>query len=250
MSAVRIEPLGDSALLIRLGAGIDAGVNALALAAAESLRAANLPGLHDIAAAYASVCVQYDPCVWADPASAQSPHARVASRISGIVDNLPVSQTLPRTAPIDIPVCYGGDFGPDLGELAGRVNLTADEVVKRHCAGDYRVAMLGFAPGFPYLIGLDPALCAPRRAVPRVRVPAGSVAIGGVQTGIYPSELPGGWLLIGRTPLKLFNPASAPPALLAPGQRVRFCAIDADKFVADKFAAEKFVVDYFAASRA
>jgi KipI family sensor histidine kinase inhibitor len=128
---------------------------------------------------------------------------------------------------VEIPVCYGGDFGPDLDALASHAKLTAADVIARHTAATYTVAMLGFAPGFPYLFGLDPALEMPRRASPRTRVPAGSVAIGGAQTGIYPSELPGGWQLIGRTPLALFDAQRDPPSLLMPGDRVRFVAIDA-----------------------
>jgi inhibitor of KinA len=133
-------------------------------------------------------------------------------------------------AAIDIPVCYGGECGPDLDGLALHAKLPAAEVIARHCAAEYRVAMLGFAPGFAYLLGLDSTLHAPRHAVPRVRVPAGSVAIGGAQTGVYPRELPGGWRIIGRTPLVLFDASRDPPAVLGPGQRVRFRAIDADEF--------------------
>jgi KipI family sensor histidine kinase inhibitor len=143
---------------------------------------------------------------------------------------MPMTQIGPATAAIDIPVCYGGEFGPDLDALATHAKLSAAEAVARHCATEYRVAMLGFAPGFAYLLGLDTALHMPRRVAPRVRVPAGSVAIGGAQTGIYPHELPGGWQIIGRTPLTLFDAAREHPALLAPGQRVRFCAIGADEF--------------------
>jgi len=128
---------------------------------------------------------------------------------------------------IDVPVCYGGDFGPDLDALATHAKLEAADVIARHTAATYTVAMLGFAPGFPYLFGLDPALHMPRRASPRTRVPAGSVAIGGAQTGVYPSELPGGWQLIGRTPLVLFDARRDPPSLLVPGDCVRFVAIDA-----------------------
>ncbi|HET9482549.1 MAG TPA: 5-oxoprolinase subunit PxpB, partial [Xanthomonadales bacterium] len=130
---------------------------------------------------------------------------------------------VPRT--VVIPVCYGGDSGPDLDAVAKHTGLSAHDVVARHAAGDYRVAMLGFQPGFPYLIGLDPALATPRHATPRPRVAAGSVGIGGAQTGVYPREAPGGWQLIGRTPLALFDAARKPPALLAPGDRVRFEAI-------------------------
>ena len=131
---------------------------------------------------------------------------------------------------VEIPVCYGGEYGPDLLDVAHLSGLDAAQVGARHAAVEYRVAMLGFAPGFPYLLGLDPSLHAPRRATPRTRVPAGSVAIGGAQTGMYPCELPGGWQLIGRTPLALFDAQRDPPCLLAPGDRVRFCAIDASRF--------------------
>ena len=230
--AARIEPLGDCALLVRFGTGIDPALNALVLAAAETLRAAGLPGLRDIAPAYASVCVQYDPCAWFDAAGAQSPFARIAARISAIMNDVQKPLAVHDASLVELPVCYGGDFGADLDALAIHAGLPADEVIRRHVSGEYRVAMLGFAPGFPYLLGLDAALHAPRRSTPRTHVPAGSVAIGGTQTGIYPRDLPGGWLLIGRTPAKLFDPAREPPALLAPGDRVRFRMIDAEEFTA------------------
>jgi len=231
VSAVRIEPLGDCALLVRCGEGIDAQTNTRALAIAAALRAADLPGLRDIAPAYASVCVHYDPVAWSNPDSAHSSYASIAQRLRILVDELRISTPILAPALIEIPVCYGGACGPDLDELAKRARLSAAEIVARHRTPEYRVAMLGFAPGFPYLLGLDPALHAPRRASPRTRVPAGSVAIGGAQTGIYPRELPGGWQIIARTPLCLFDPARTPPALLAPGQRVRFCPIDANEFM-------------------
>ena len=120
--------------------------------------------------------------------------------------------------------------GHTLDAVAAHARLCAEVVVARHAAAEYRVAMLGFAPGFSYLLGLDPALHVPRRAQPRLRVPAGSIAIGGMQTGIYPRELPGGWQLIGRTPLRLFDARLDPPTLFMPGDRVRFRAIDAREF--------------------
>jgi KipI family sensor histidine kinase inhibitor len=217
-------------LLIRYGQSIDATLNALALTAAGVLRDARLPGVSDIAPAYATVCVWYDPVAWSDPAGQEAPYARIAARIGVLVEHLRVVDAPVIAACSDIPVCYGGEYGPDLAALAVHVQMTPDETIARHCAGEYRVAMLGFAPGFPYLLGLDPALHAPRRASPRIRVPAGSVAVGGAQTGIYPRELPGGWLLIGRTPLALFDAASATPALLTPGQRVRMRAISPEQF--------------------
>ena len=131
---------------------------------------------------------------------------------------------------LEIPVRYGGAFGEDLDAAAAELGIAADTVIARHGAALYTVAMVGFAPGFPYLSGLDPSLALPRLATPRTRVPAGSVAIGGAQTGIYPRESPGGWRLLGRTPLRLFDPQRASPSLLAPGDRVRFVAIDDDAF--------------------
>jgi KipI family sensor histidine kinase inhibitor len=125
---------------------------------------------------------------------------------------------------VEIPVRYGSEHGPDLAALAAHAGLGEDDVIARHCAGEYRVAMLGFSPGFPYLLGLDPLLAMPRLDTPRTRVAAGSVGIGGAQTGIYPQAGPGGWRIIGRTALALFDPLHDPPTLLAPGDRVRFIA--------------------------
>lgn len=237
MSAVRIEPLGDGALLVRLGERIDAATNHRALALAAALREAALPGILDVAPAYASVCVRYDIAALADPAGAGLPYEYVAHWAAEIVAacEMPAASATVASdsaAIIDIPVCYGGEFGADLDAVAAHAGLSVDAVIARHAQATYRVAMLGFMPGFAYLLGLDPALQMPRRASPRTRVPAGSVAIGGAQTGIYPRELPGGWQLIGRTPLVLFDPQRASPALLGPGQRVRFRAIGPDEFTA------------------
>jgi KipI family sensor histidine kinase inhibitor len=234
MNPFALEPLGDSALLIRLGDSIDAAINRSALALAETLRAAAIPGIRDIVPAYASVCVQYDIAVFARASGAGSPHLLAAERIGEIAAKV-LRAKGPGFDPeaggegpvLEIPVCYGGEFGPDLGAVATHAGVDEQAVIDAHANGDYRVAMLGFMPGFPYLLGLDKALHTPRRESPRTRVPAGSVAIGGAQTGIYPRELPGGWQLIGRTPLVLFDPTREQPALLQPGQRVRFRAIEA-----------------------
>lgn len=216
-----IEPLGDSALLIHLGERIDAELNARAIAIAATLRAANLPGVHDIAPAYASVCLHYDPAAW--HAAERSAFDAITARVSLLVDNVASDDTgVPGI--IEIPVSYGGESGPDLGAVAQHAGLDEAEAIARHSSAEYRVAMLGFAPGFAYLLGLDHALHTPRRASPRTRVPAGSVAIGGAQTGIYPRASPGGWQVIGRTELRLFDPQHDPPALLTPGMRVRFVA--------------------------
>jgi len=234
MTQFALEPLGDSALLVRLGDGIDTATNRCALALAENLRAAALPGIRDIAPAYASVCVHYDIAALAGAAGAGSLHQRLTEQLGEIAAKFFEAKTAGtdteaggESPMLEIPVRYGGEFGPDLGDVAAQAGIDEQAVIERHANGDYRVAMLGFMPGFPYLLGLDESLHTPRRASPRTRVPAGSVAIGGAQTGIYPRELPGGWQLIGRTPLVLFDPTRGQPALLQPGQRVRFRAIDA-----------------------
>lgn len=230
MTRARIEALGDAALLISLGDRIDAELNARTVALADALRAAQLPGVLDIAPAYASVCVRYEPLAWSG--TRELPLAAISARVSTFVDNAPIASPNSGSDVIEIPVCYGGDFGPDLDIVAAHAQLPAETVIARHADGDYRVAMLGFAPGFPYLLGLHDALQVARRSNPRTRVPAGSVAIGGAQTGIYPRELPGGWHIIGRTPLVLFDATCDPPALLGAGQRVRFRAIGAEAFAA------------------
>jgi len=253
MSIAQIEPLGDSALLVRVGDCIDEQTNAAALALAGALRAARLPGVTDVAPAYASVAVRFDIDAWRVADDQRPAHARLAQRIHELVAALPrepqtdssdtadgnddgaaaAAQRADRGDDrIEIPVCYGDAFGPDLDAVAAHAKLDASDVIARHAGAEYRVAMLGFMPGFPYLLGLDATLHSPRRASPRTRVPAGSVAIGGAQTGIYPRELPGGWQLIGRTPLVLFDPLRPQPALLRPGQRVGFRQIDAGEFEA------------------
>ena len=220
------ETIGESLLLLRFGTRIDAGINARVHAAAAALHAADLPGLIDLVPAYTTLGVVYDPVLWAD--RSLPPWRRFAAAVETVLSHRP---ELPPTKAltVDIPVLYDG---PDLADVAQRCQLDPDETIHRHAGGHYSVAMIGFAPGFAYLLGLDPSLHAPRRSSPRLRVPAGSVAIGGAQTGIYPSELPGGWNLIGRTPLCLFDAGRASPCLLAPGNRVRFRAIDAEEFSA------------------
>jgi KipI family sensor histidine kinase inhibitor len=224
-----IEPLGETLLLLRFGDRVDAGLNTRVHAAAQKLRVARLAGVADLVPAYATLGLVYSPATWtSDGGPAWRNLADAACRVLAMATQ-PVAQAV---AAIEIAVRYGGECGPDLAAVADHCRLAPADVIARHAAGRYRVAMLGFAPGFPYLLGLDAALHTPRRASPRVRVPRGSIAIGGVQTGIYPSELPGGWQLIGRTPLSLFDLARDPPCLLEPGDHVRFRAIDDDEFAA------------------
>lgn len=222
-----IEPLGDSALLLHFGNGIDATTNARVHAAAQAIAARQLPGIVELVPAYASLAVLFDAAHWRDPHDTPGQHCAQAVR-EALAHAVPPRRD--DTALIEIPVCYGGDFGPDLDAAATRAGLTEAAFAAAHTEPEYRVAMLGFAAGFPYLLGLDARLHLPRRDSPRTRVPAGSVAIGGAQTGIYPRELPGGWNLIGRTPLALFDPGATPPNHLAAGMRVRFRAVDPATF--------------------
>ena len=222
-----VEPLGETVLLLRFGERIELALNARVHTATALLRAAALPGVTDLVPAYAALALHYRPEVWA--AGEESAWRQLADAVAAVFAAPPPHVAIEPATRI-VPVCYGGEFGPDLDALAKHAGLTPAEAIACHVGADYRVAMLGFAPGFPYLLGLDPRLHMPRRANPRTRVPAGSVAIGGAQTGIYPRELPGGWQLIGGTPLALFDPLGESPCLLAPGDRVRFRAIDAAEF--------------------
>jgi len=161
------------------------------------------------------------------------PDGEGAAAVPGRVDALAreVELAPPGPAPaIDVPVCYGGEFGPDLEEVARFGGCSTGEVVALHASREYRVFMLGFVPGFPYMGSVDARIAAPRRQSPRVRVPAGSVGIAGAQTGIYPSETPGGWNLIGRTTFRAFDLTRTPPSLLGPGSRVRFVPIDREEY--------------------
>ncbi len=221
-----VETLADDAWLLTFGDGIDATVNARVHALAARLRGSPPPWLRDLVPAFTSLGVFFDTRL------VDAGHVRDwLLGQADAVDGTGGAGSIPNEAPIvDIPVVYGGDFGPDLDTAADELGLAPATLVQRHAAGDYRVAMIGFAPGFPYLSGLDPALALPRLATPRTQVPAGSVGIGGSQTGIYPREGPGGWRLLGRTPLRLFNPHRESPSTLAPGDRVRFREIDRDEF--------------------
>ena len=211
LSTPRCLPLGDSALMVVFGDRIDQAVHARVVRATESLRSLPMRGVSEIVPAYATLAIWYDPL------------ARSHQDLAGeLVDRLGALAEAPApTAGREwtIPVRYDG---PDLADVAERTGLSTDEVVARHAARAYRVYLLGFVPGFAYLGELDPALVLPRRASPRQRVPAGSVAIAGAQTAVYPLDTPGGWHLIGHTDLALFDPSREPAALLGVGDTVRF----------------------------
>ena len=193
----------------------------------EALLGAALADVRGLVPAYTSVLVEIDPACAGSRAIEESVRALLRDTPE------PGDEGVAASRRVEIPVCYqGDDFAPDLGELASLLGLTEEEVVRRHSAPEYLVHFLGFMPGFPYLGGLDPSLAAPRLSTPRVRVPAGSIAIGGSQTGVYPFATPGGWRILGRTPLVLYDPGRNPRALLRMGDHVRFVPIPRDRLVA------------------
>jgi inhibitor of KinA len=227
---MRFSPLGDRGVTITLGRSIDEPTHRLVRAVVAELEARPPCGVTDRAAAFTSVTVHYDPTAVAPGADPSAPpYARLVAALAQQLAHVRGDAvSVPRT--IDIPVCYGGELGPDLGHVASRHQMTPDEVVRIHSGGAYLVYMVGFMPGFAYLGGLPSEIATPRRSSPRTAVPAGSVGIGGQQTGVYPLESPGGWNLIGRTPLRVFDLSRESPALLATGDRVKFSPISLDEF--------------------
>ena len=222
---MHLTPLGDRALLIYLGDAIDEKTHRLVRAVCARLETRPVAGMIELVPAFASVTVHYEPSAVPNDQSSESPYTRFAAKVAAAVADLE-DEPLPPPRTVQIPVCYGGEYGPDLDEVARDHSLTTNEVVRLHSGATYRVYMLGFAPGFAYLGGLPDSIATPRRAEPRTAVPAGTVGIGGSQTGIYPLTSPGGWQLIGRTPLRLFDAKREPPALLTVGDIVTFRAIE------------------------
>ena len=210
---VRLLPASDRALLVVFDDAITLEAGRAVRALHDWIREDPPGALVDLAPAYATLLIRYDPLA-CDPEALSREIARRAGSLSG--------RSLPEGRSFEIPVRYGGEFGPDLSEVARAARLTEAEVVREHADAPYEVRFIGFSPGFPYLSGLPERLHVPRRPAPRERVPAGSVAIAGGQAGIYPVGSPGGWNIIGRTEFVLFDPTRSPTATLAAGDRVRF----------------------------
>ncbi|MDJ0365458.1 5-oxoprolinase subunit PxpB [Hymenobacter sp. H14-R3] len=226
---MRLYPLGDAAVVLEFGQAIDPATHRLIQAFAQVLDQQPFAGLREYVPAFTTLTVYYDP--WALHLGEILPYDQVASYLQRL---LPVAHDAAASYEpgplVEIPVCYGGEFGPDLDLVASHAQLAVDEVIVLHSAPEYLVHMVGFAPGFPYLGGLDARLATPRRAQPRPLVPAGAVGIAGVQTGVYSLPTPGGWQLIGRTPLRLFDANRAQPSLLQAGDRLRFVPISIAEF--------------------
>jgi inhibitor of KinA len=217
----RIVHAGDSAVIVEFEERIDPDVNARAIACAEAIQAAGVAGVRDVVPTYRSVAVYFDPLRTDNDALTVCLEAAAGA---------PAAAAAVARTSVRIPVCYGGDLGPDLAGVASFAGISETEVVRVHTGAAYRVFMLGFVPGFAYLGIVDHRIAMPRHATPRVRVPAGSVGIAGVQTGVYSGETPGGWQLIGRTPVKPFDPARSDPFLLKAGDSVQFYSIDRGEY--------------------
>ncbi len=220
MGDFRIVAAGDAAWLVEWPARIDPAVSARAVALADVVRHMD-PAIRDVVVGYCSVTVYFDP-LQLEGGGLEADLRRLATEFpdASIVEG----------AEIDVDVCYGGDLGPDLADVASLAGMTEADVIALHAGRSYRVYVVGFVPGFPYMASVDERLALPRRSTPRVRVPAGSVAIAAGQTGIYPSETPGGWHLIGRTRVRPYDDSRANPFLFKPGDRVRFHSIDRAQF--------------------
>ena len=224
-SKLEIEALGDSALIIRFRD------NSAAVQAQHRLENANIPGAIEYAAAYDTVALFYDPAAFAE---ADNILEELASRIETAMGSGAARSPVSKSRLVDVGVCFDEEFAFDLAHVAARSGLSSDKVINACCRAEYRVVCIGFTPGFPYLAGLPEELATPRRETPRTEVPAGSVAIAGTQAGIYPLASPGGWNIIGRTGLRLFDPRRTPPALLQNGDRVRFHAVTREEMLQEQ----------------
>ena len=232
---MQVTALGDSALIVRVRDRFDDAPDETlseVLAALRRLENAQIPGMIELAPAYTTVAVFFDPLRAIHDGA--GPDGVIELLIQRIGEALAGRRRQHKHAAhtAEIPVCYDLEFAIDLERVARHAQISPGEVIDLHRAAQYRVNCIGFTPGFPYLTGLPKRLATPRHAIPRKEIPAGSVAIGGAQTGIYPQESPGGWNVIGRTPLRLFDPQRDPPVLLQTGDEVRFRKITREEFQA------------------
>jgi inhibitor of KinA len=214
-------PAGDTAFIIKAGDEISEEINAAVRKILLRLDIEKIRGVTDLIPSYNELMVCYDPSV--------TGFRELSSALKSCTSDID-SIDLPAVTVINVPVLYGGEYGPDLQFVAGINKLSEEEVIDIHTSAVYLVYMLGFTPGFSYLGGMDPRIATPRRETPRLTIPAGSVGIAGSQTGIYPVDSPGGWQLIGRTPLRLFNPDHKPEFLFQAGDRVRFVSVTGEEY--------------------
>ena len=221
MAGLRFVPAGDRAFVVELGDGISPELNRKVHSLCHAIEKLDMAGVLDLVPTYRSILINYDPLTL-PPDELEE---RVRELTHGL-DETPVAAS----RVVELPTSYGGDHGPDLGYVAGHNGLTEDEVIALHSSTDYPVYMMGFTPGFTYLGGMAEKIATPRLQTPRTAIPAGSVGIAERQTGVYPIESPGGWQLIGRTPVRLFDPSKQPPVIAEPGDYIRFVPVSADEY--------------------
>jgi inhibitor of KinA len=221
MTIPSIEPMGDSSMLVAWQGLTDQAALRHVQALVTAVRQSDKPGIVDVVPAFASLTIHYNP--------KQIRLSELEISVQNWISRMDLASKVPSRS-FEIPVCYEFEFAMDLSEISETLGMPASEIIRLHSEAEYVVQMIGFAPGFPYLSGMPSELCVARRREPRLVVPAGSVAIGGKQTGIYSLETPGGWQIIGRTPVRLFLPESDPPCLLQAGDVVRFRRISQQEF--------------------
>ena len=217
----RILPTGDRALMVELGNEIDESINAKLMGIIRTLSEAKIKGIEEFVPSFCSVLIHYNPVVIS--------YDKVSDIVRKAAEN-PVAEAERVTRTVTVPVCYDKQYGPDIEDVAKHAGLSVEEVISIHTQKPYLVYMLGFQPGFPYLGGLDERLCCPRLETPRIKLEAGSVGIGGKQTGLYPMESPGGWRIIGVTPVRCYNPDKERPIPYMAGDHIRFRAITKEEF--------------------
>lgn len=222
MQNIRILTAGDSSLLVEFGKEISPEINRRIAATVQLMREQQIEGVVDVIPAFCSLLVNYDPRVIR--------YEKMKQRMEDLVRvDIRTGESVRRI--FEIPVVYGGEYGPDLGAIAEHAGLSEEEVVRIHSSRDYLIYMLGFLPGFCYLGGLDERIHTPRLASPRLKIRAGSVGIGGSQTGIYPLDSPGGWQLMGMTPVKTYDPNREVPILVEAGDYIRFVPVDEAEYL-------------------
>lgn len=217
----RYLTVGDRALVIEFGDSIEEQVNSKIRSLTLAMEREGIKGIIETIPTYRSLMVIYEPMI--------IELDELINKVKSIEAKMH-EMKLPDAKVIEIPTLYGGDYGPDLGFVAEHNNISTDEVIKIHTSSEYLIYMIGFTPGFPYLGGMNDKIAAPRLQIPRTKIPAGSVGIAGKQTGIYPIESPGGWQLIGRTPVRLYDPYRKEPVLLNAGDYIKFVQIDEKEY--------------------
>ncbi|WP_173915549.1 5-oxoprolinase subunit PxpB [Halobacillus sp. Marseille-Q1614] len=221
-----ITPLGDQAVVVTLSETINDDAQKKVRFLTQTLEESAPEWVVEYIPAFTTVTIFYNPLYFKN---SSFPYEQAKAYMEELLSTVTEKETEePRT--IEIPVCYGGDFGPDLEFVAKHNGLSPEEVIDIHQSGEYIVYMIGFAPGFPFIGGMSEKIAAPRRESPRLTIPERSVGIAGNQTGVYPIETPGGWQLIGRTPVKLFTPEEETPSLLKAGDRIRFKVIEQEEY--------------------